>query len=147
MALALLAGAIFMWFCGSMSTGMTGVLACFLLLVLGVVPTFGDAFSGFITTTTWFVLGVFCMTLLMQKSTLGLRLTKRFIVLAKGDSKRLALMLMAAAAVISSFMTDTGAVALMMSFALPLLDTCLLYTSYPIHPVAVKARSMPRSAR
>lgn len=123
LALAILAGAIFMWFCGSMSTGMTGVLACFLLLILGVVPTFGDAFSGFITTTTWFVLGVFCMTLLMQKSTLGLRLTKRFIVLAKGDSKRLVLMLMAAAAVISSFMTDTGAVALMMSFALPLLDT------------------------
>ena len=123
LALAILAGAIFMWFCGSMATGMTGVLACFLLLVLGVVPTFGDAFSGFVTTTTWFVLGVFCMTLLMQKSTLGLRLTKRFITLAKGDSRKLVLMLMAAAAVISSFMTDTGAVALMMSFALPLLDT------------------------
>lgn len=112
---------VFMWFFGSMSTGVVGVLGCFLLFILGVQPTFQSAFSGFTTTTAWFILAVYCMTAYMQYSTLGLRLTKRFILWAGADSRKLVLAIMVVTALCSAFMTDTGAVALSLSFSVPLL--------------------------
>lgn len=121
-SLGVLFGAVVMWFSGCMATGVVGVMASLLLLVLGAVPTFGEAFAGFVTPTTWFVLAVFCMTALMQRSTLGARLTRRFILWAGDDSRRLVLAIMAVTALCSAVMTDTGAVALSMSFVLPLLD-------------------------
>lgn len=62
------------------------------------------------------------MTALMQYSTLGIRLTRRFVVWARADSRKLVLAVMLVTAICSSVMTDTGAVALSMSFALPLLN-------------------------
>ena len=56
LSLGILMGAVCLWFCGSMATGVVGVLASLLLLVLGVVPSFDVAFSGYVSTTTWFVL-------------------------------------------------------------------------------------------
>lgn len=123
LSLGILMGAVCLWFCGSMATGVVGVLASLLLLVLGVVPSFDVAFSGYVSTTTWFVLAVFCMTALMQRSTLGARLTRRFIAWAGDDTRKLVLAIMTVTALCSSVMTDTGAVALSMSFALPLLET------------------------
>lgn len=121
-ACGILLGAVFMWFCGTMPTGVVGLLGCLLLFVLGVRPQFSDAFSGYTTTTAWFVLAVYCMTALMQRSSLGVRVTKRFILWAGANSKKLVFAIMFATALMSSIMTDTGAVALSMSFVLPLLD-------------------------
>ncbi len=121
MSLGIMAGTVVMWFCGTMSTGVVGLIGVVALYLLGVQPTFQESFSGFTQTTTWFILGVFCMTALMQKSTLGIRLTKRFILLAGADSKKLVLAIMSVTALCSSVMSDTGAVALAMSFILPLL--------------------------
>lgn len=123
LSLGILMGAVCLWFCGSMATGVVGVLASLLLLVFQVAPSFDAAFSGYVTTTTWFVLAVFCMTALMQHSTLGARLTRRFILWAGDDTRKLVLAIMTVTALCSSVMTDTGAVALSMSFALPLLET------------------------
>lgn len=123
LSLGILMGAVCLWFCGSMATGVVGVLASLLLLVFQVVPSFDVAFSGYVATTTWFVLAVFCMTALMQHSTLGARLTRRFILWAGNDTRKLVLAIMTVTALCSSVMTDTGAVALSMSFALPLLET------------------------
>ena len=120
-AIGVLFASVSMWFCGTMSTGVVGLLACLVLFVSGVVPKFGDAFSGYTTTTTWFILGVYCMTALMQLSTLGTRITKWFILRAHGESKKLVLAIMAVTGLISFIMTDTGAVALSLSFVLPLL--------------------------
>ena len=121
-ACGILLGAVFMWFCGTMPTGVVGLLGCLALFALGIRPQFADAFSGYTSTTAWFVLGVYCMTALMQKSSLGVRLTKRFIMWAGADSRKLVFAIMLATACMSSIMTDTGAVALSMSFVLPLLD-------------------------
>lgn len=121
-ACGILLGAVFMWFCGTMPTGVVGLLGCLFLFVLGVRPQFSDAFSGYTTTTAWFVLAVYCMTALMQRSSLGVRVTKRFILWAGANSKKLVFAIMFATALMSSIMTDTGAVALSMSFVLPLLD-------------------------
>ena len=120
-AIGVLFSAVFMWFCGTMSTGVVGLCACLALFVSGTVPEFGKAFSGYTTTTTWFILGVYCMTALMQMSSLGTRITKRFILMAGADSSRLVLAIMAVTGLVSFVMTDTGAVALSLSFVLPLL--------------------------
>ena len=120
-AIGILFSAVFMWFCGTMSTGVVGLCACLALFVSGTVPEFGKAFSGYTTTTTWFILGVYCMTALMQMSSLGTRITKRFILMAGADSSRLVLAIMAVTGLVSFIMTDTGAVALSLSFVLPLL--------------------------
>lgn len=121
MSLGVLLGTVVMWLCGTMATGAAGMLGVLALVVLGVMPSLPEAMSGFIAPTTWFVLGVFCMTALMQKSTLGIRLTKRFIMWAGADSRKLVLAIMGVTTLCSAIMTDTGAVALSMSFALPLL--------------------------
>ncbi len=121
MSIGILSGTVIMWFCGTMATGVAGLIGVMALYLMGVMPTFQESFSGFTTTTTWFVLGVFCMTALMQQSTLGIRLTKRFILWAGADSKKLVLAIMTVTALCSAIMTDTGAVALSMSFVLPLL--------------------------
>ncbi len=120
-AIGILLGAVFMWLCGTMATGVVGLACCLALFVLGVTPKFSDAFSGYTSTTTWFVLGVYCMTTIMQKSTLGVRLTKRFILWAGSDSRKLVLAIMGVTALCSMVMTDTGAVALGLSFVVPLL--------------------------
>lgn len=120
-AVGILLGAVFMWFCGTMATGVVGLACCLALFALGVQPRFSDAFSGYTTTTTWFVLAVYCMTTLMQKSSLGIRLTRRFILWAGNDSRKLVFAIMAVTALCSTVMTDTGAVALTMSFVVPLL--------------------------
>ena len=123
MSLGILLCCVSMWICGSMSTGIVSVLACLALFVLGVQPSFVESVSGFTQPTVWFVLGVFCMTAFMQHSTLGLRLTRRFVLWGGHDSKKLVLAIMLVTAICSMMMTDTGAVALAMSFAIPLLET------------------------
>lgn len=120
-AIGILLSAVCMWFCGTMATGVVGLLACLALFVSGVVPEFGKAFSGYTTTTTWFILGVYCMTALIQMSSLGTRITKKFILLAGADSRKLILAIMMVTGLISFIMTDTGAVALSLSFVLPML--------------------------
>lgn len=121
MAIGVLLAAVALWFCGTMPQGVVGLVGIMLLVLLGVVPTLSDALSGFTSATTWFILCVFCMTAIMQKSTLGLRLTKALIGWAGANSRKLVFAFMLGTAVASFFMTDTGAVVLGMSMALPLL--------------------------
>lgn len=121
MSMGILLCCVIMWFCGTMPTGVVGVMACALIFLFGVQPSFEASFSGFSQPTVWFVLAVFCMTAFMQFSTLGLRLTRRFIKWGGCNSRRLVFAIMLVTAVCSAVMTDTGAVALSMSFAVPLL--------------------------
>ncbi len=120
-ALGVLLGAVALWFCGSMPQGVAGLVAVAALVVIGAVPDLSQALSGFTSPTTWFILCVFCMTALMQNTSLGLRLTRVLVGWAGADSRRLVLALMVGTAVASFFMTDTGAVVLGMSMSLPLL--------------------------
>lgn len=121
-SLGVLLGTVAMWFCGTMATGAAGLLGVLALVLFGVVPSLPEAMSGFVSPTVWFVLGVFCMTALMQKSSLGIRMTKVFVMRAGCDSRKIVLAIMVAVALCSAIMTDTGAVALGMSIALPLLE-------------------------
>ena len=120
-AMGVLLGCIAMWFCGTMPQGVVGIVGVMLLVLLGAVDSLSSALSGFTSSTTWFILCVFCMTAIMQKSSLGLRLTRMLIAWAGSNSRKLVFAYMLGTAVASFFMTDTGAVVLGMSMALPLL--------------------------
>ena len=121
-SLGLLLGCVALWFCGSLPQGVTSIVGVIGLLALGVRPTLADALSGFTAPTAWFILCVFCMTALMQVTSPGKRLTGAFIRWAGADSRKLVFSFMLGTALASFFMTDTGAVVLGMSMALPLLQ-------------------------
>lgn len=121
MAIGVLFACIAMWFCGTMPQGVVGIVGIVLLVLLGAVDSLQTALSGFTSATTWFILCVFCMTAVMQKSSLGLRLTRALITWAGSNARKLVFAYMLGTAVASFFMTDTGAVVLGMSMALPLL--------------------------
>lgn len=120
-SISILLACVVMWFCGSMPQGVTGIVGIVLLVFTGVTPQISDALSGFTSGTTWFILCVFCMTAIMQKTSLGLRLTAGLVSWAGANSRKLVFAFMCGTAFASFFMTDTGAVVLGMSMSLPLL--------------------------
>lgn len=122
MAFGVLLACVALWFCESLPVGVVGVLGCVLLFALGVVGTLPEAFTGFTQSTVWFIFGIFVLTALMMNSTLGQRLIRSLVRRAGTDSRRIVLAFMLASWIVSMFMTDTGAVVITMSLALPLLD-------------------------
>jgi solute carrier family 13 (sodium-dependent dicarboxylate transporter), member 2/3/5 len=122
MALGILLFAIIFWFCDTLPAGVTGLLGAILLAVFGVVEDFATAWSGFTASTVWFIFGIFVMTALMIKTSLGRRLVSALVSKAGTKAKSVVLAYMIATAIVSMFMTDTGAVAVGMSLALPFLN-------------------------
>lgn len=120
LGLGIMATAVILWICETFPAGVTGILVLVLAALFGVVPL-KEVFAGFGGTTIFFVIGVFSLTILMMKTTLGQRLTRKLISWAGSNSKKLVLAFMIGSAVISTVMTDTGAVVITMGLALPLL--------------------------
>ena len=121
MSLGILLLAVVFWICDVLPVGVTGLLGAILLSVMGVTPKFADAWSGFTASTVWFIFGVFVMTAIMIKTSLGRRLVNALVSKAGTKSKSVVLAYMIATAIVSMFMTDTGAVAVGMALALPFL--------------------------
>lgn len=121
MSLGILLMAICFWMCDTLPAGVTGLLGAILLAVMGVVPNFAGAWSGFVSFTPWFIFGIFIMTAIMVKTSLGTRLVQALVSKAGTKPKSIVLAYMLATAIVSMFMTDTGAVAVGMALALPFL--------------------------
>lgn len=121
MSLGILFMCIVFWICDTLPVAATGLLGAILLSVLGVVDNFAAAWSGFTNFTVWFIFGVFVMTAIMVKTTLGKRLVGALVSKAGTKPKSIILAYMVATAIVSMFMTDTGAVAVGMALALPFL--------------------------
>lgn len=121
MSIGILLMAICFWMCDVLPVGVTGLLGAILLAVLGVVKDFGTAWSGFVSFTPWFIFGIFIMTAIMIKTSLGTRLVHALVSKAGTKPKSIVLAYMLATAIVSMFMTDTGAVAVGMALALPFL--------------------------
>jgi len=120
-SIGILLMAICFWMCDVLPVGVTGLLGAILLSVLGVVNNFGAAWSGFVSFTPWFIFGIFIMTAIMIKTSLGTRLVQALVGKAGTKPKSIVLAYMIATAIVSMFMTDTGAVAVGMALALPFL--------------------------
>lgn len=121
MALCIMAVAIILWCCETFPVGITGLLAVILCVLFNVVDI-GSAFTGFATSTTIFLIGIFSLTILMTKTGLGQRLTKRLVSWAGASSIKVILAFMIGATLISSIMTDTGATLIGISLAVPFLS-------------------------
>lgn len=121
MSLGILFMAIIFWICDTLPVAATGLFGAILLAVFGVVDNFAAAWSGFTASTVWFIFGVFVMTAIMIKTSLGRRLVTALVSKAGTKSKSVVLAYMIATAIVSMFMTDTGAVAVGMALALPFL--------------------------
>lgn len=121
-SLGILAGAVSFWVCGTLSLGVTGIACCTLLYVLGAVPSFPEAFKGFTTLNVWFIMAIFCMTAIIERSSLGLRLARRIFSICGSSSKKLILAFMLLSAIFSVFMTDAGSCACTMGIAIGVLN-------------------------
>ncbi len=122
MGLAIMAVAVVLWFCETFPAGVSGLLVLVLAPIFGVV-TINQAFAGFGGTTVYFIIGVFSLTVVMMKTNLGQRLTRRLVNWAGASPTKLILAFMAGAALISTIITDTGAVIIVIGLALPFLQS------------------------
>lgn len=120
LGLGIMISAVILWFCESFPAGVTGILMLVLAAAFQVVPM-SQVFTGFAGSTIFFVIGVFSLTVLMMKTNLGQRLTRRLIMIAGTNQNKLVLAFMSGALIISTIMTDTGSVIITAGLALPFL--------------------------
>lgn len=113
--------AAILWICESLPVGITGLLALTLATVLGIAPL-NEAFSGFATPTMFYLLAAFSLSAVLGKTSYGMRLVVFLMKKTKGDSRLIVLAFMAAAALLSSVMSDTAAVLMFIGFAKGVLD-------------------------
>lgn len=121
-SLGVLVAAVLLWVFETTSLGVAGLLCVVLLFVCGAVDSFPQAFYGFTTLNTWFVFSIFCMTAILQKSSLGARLARKIISLSGASSKRLVLAFIIVSAIVSTVMTDAGAAVVSMGLAIAVLE-------------------------
>src|SRR5229473_3240571 len=79
-AIAIAASLIIGWITEALDPSLIGLIGCFLFWALGIV-SFQTAFSGFVDTTTWFLLGAILLGTMASKSGLARRLA--FIIMSK----------------------------------------------------------------
>jgi len=77
-AIAIAASLIIGWITEALDPSLIGLIGCFLFWALGIV-SFQTAFSGFVDTTTWFLLGAILLGTMASKSGLARRLA--FIII------------------------------------------------------------------
>lgn len=116
MALAVLIGAVLMWVLDSLPAGVTGIFSLVLLVLLGV-SKMNTVFSGFGSNIIFFAISVFCLTVIMTKSKLSLRLTGALLSWAKADSEKLVLAFMMGATLLSTVMGNISVTVIFMGFA------------------------------
>ena len=110
-----------LWICESLPVGITGLLALTLVVVLGIAPL-GEAFSGFAAPTMFYLMAAFSLSAVLKQTSYGMRLVVFLMKRTKGDSRLIVLAFMAAAALLSSVMSDTAAVLMFIGFAKGILD-------------------------
>jgi sodium-dependent dicarboxylate transporter 2/3/5 len=79
-AIAVSSSLIIGWITEALDSALIGLIGCFLFWALGVT-SFQTAFSGFVDTTTWFMLGAILLGTMVSKSGLARRLA--FIIMSK----------------------------------------------------------------
>jgi len=79
-AIAIATSLIIGWITDALDPALIGLIGCFLFWALRIVP-FETAFSGFVDTTTWFLLGAILLGTMASKSGLARRLA--FIIMSK----------------------------------------------------------------
>jgi sodium-dependent dicarboxylate transporter 2/3/5 len=79
-AIAISSSLIIGWITEALDPALVGLIGCFLFWALGIV-SFQTAFSGFVDTTSWFLLGAILLGTMASKSGLARRLA--FIIMSR----------------------------------------------------------------
>lgn len=119
--LGIFAMAAALWICEVLPVGITGLLALVLAPILGIAPT-AEVFSGFASPTMFYLLGAFSLSAILSQTSYGMRLVVFFLRKTDGNGKLIVLAFMAAAALLSSVMSDTAAVLMFVAFAKGICD-------------------------
>lgn len=109
-----------LWATAALPVGVIALCIPVTLFFLGVC-NLSSAFAGYGSTALYFIIAIFAMPVILQKTAWGTRLISQLVEWAKDDSKKLVLGFMVATGLISTIMSDVPTTVLFLSFALPLL--------------------------
>ena len=121
MAWACMLAGIILWVCESIPLGLAALTIMCMMPYLGVVP-FSEAFSNFISSTIFFLIGVFGITVAMSHCTIPKRIVGNLVLKAGKRPRALIFMVMLATAFLSMFMSDIATCGLMLAITLPILE-------------------------
>ena len=116
---ALLALAV-LWATSALPIGIIALLIPVLLIVLGAADA-KSVFSGYAATPLFFIVAVFALPVIMQKTKWGLRLINVLLKWTGSDSRKLVLGFMIATTLVSTVMSDVPTTVLFLGFALTIL--------------------------
>lgn len=116
-ALGVLGMASILWISNTLPFGVTGLLALVMLVLLGV-SDMASVFVGFSNSSVIFVITVFCLTAAVMNTKLTLRLINKLLRWAGSSAEKLVLAYMAAAALLSSVMSNVPVTVLFLGLAL-----------------------------
>ncbi|WP_172137050.1 SLC13 family permease [Adlercreutzia sp. ZJ473] len=122
----ILVSGVVLWIGEVLPMGITGAAICFFLMLTNAVPSFAEAFLGFSNATTWFILAISVLNVIVANSQFGPMIYEFMIKRAGVDPKRLVLAFMVSGMVISSILNDVASVILMLSLLMPLIRTLRL---------------------
>lgn len=122
-ALAIFLGAIFMWICDTLPMCVTAVLMIFLLAVFQVLPLSGDGsvyylFGG---SAFFFAISTFAVSIALENTCIPLKICYVLVRWAKGNSRKLVIVMLFATALTSSVMSNLSTCIIYMNLALALL--------------------------
>lgn len=120
LSLAVLAAGVSMWVCDSFPVGVTGIIVLTVGALLGAAPL-STVYGGFGASTTLFVMSVFALTTMFNKSQLSKRLMGLVIKWSRGNTRKLVLGVMIIVAAASMIMSDTAVIALFFGAAVSLV--------------------------
>lgn len=116
----MLAG-IVLWVCESIPLGLAALTIMCAMPYLGIT-TFSDAFANFISSTIFFLIGVFGITVAMSHCSIPKRIVGNLVLRAGKRPRALVFMVMLATAFLSMFMSDIATCGLMLAITLPILE-------------------------
>lgn len=112
--------ALSLWIFDVFPIGISSVCAMLLIPIMGVMK-FDAALSQFMKPATFFVVATYAISCALAKTPLAARILRGMIKIAGTETNRLILALMAATALISTFMSNVPVTAMMMSVSLSIL--------------------------
>lgn len=121
MALGLLCALVALWISSALPLGAIALLIVVLCPVLGIVEGLGKSIMGFASPALFFIIAVFSMPVIMQKTNWGTRLINALIGWTGANSRKLVLGFMIATTLVSTIMSDVPCAVLFLGFALTIL--------------------------
>jgi sodium-dependent dicarboxylate transporter 2/3/5 len=107
--LSLLVVSMILWSSKVISTGISALFIICLQMVLGIVPQFGDAVQGFLSTSLYFILAVTLVSTVMTKVGLDQMMSKLVVKFSNGSIQRISLGFYFATLILPIFMPSGNA--------------------------------------